>query len=468
MNSDIKWLIFLGLERKLFQEDPCREIIEAKGDSVDIVTFAEELLQVGACSDFDAMQALVEVAFNESYEKGPPIDPFDPDSAFEQMPGDSEDTSDSAKFGISDMPELNKLDSLEAADDCLKVILNICQEVGASDLHLSAGARPFIRLCRSIEYLSEDKLTANASQLLNTALLSVADRDTFENKQDLDLALLVGESRYRLNLMVHKDGIAGSYRIVAPTIPELYSLGFDNMDVINKLLSYHNGLILLTGPVGAGKTTTLAAMIDELNKNRTDHLIIVEQPIEIVQSSKNCHITQREVGPHTKSYSSALKGALRQDPDIIVIGELRDLETIEMAISASETGHLVIGTLHTNNAANTLNRVLDVFPAAQQGQIRAMLAGALRGIICQNLIPAIDGTLKLAYEILISNTGVRNMISENKPESLKNAMETGASEGMQLMDKSVFKLWENGEISDEVAKRNLRDKMLRTRVEARM
>jgi twitching motility protein PilT len=213
--------------------------------------------------------------------------------------------------------------------------------------------------------------------------------------------------------------------------------------------------------VGSGKTVTLAAMMAEINATRNDHLIAVEEPIEIVQKSNNCHITQREVGLHTNSFSSALKGALRQDPDIIVIGEMRDLETIEMAISASETGHLVIGTLHTADAANTLNRVLDVFPASQQTQIRVMLSHALRGIICQNLVPAAKGGMALTYELLICNTAVRSLIQENKPEGLVNVMETGASEGMRLMDKSVLTLWEKDLITDQVALASLKSELKR-------
>jgi len=344
----------------------------------------------------------------------------------------------------------------------MRELLRISEEIGASDLHLSGASRPFIRLNRKVCYLYDSPLSAEASRLLNTALLSPELEQEFDAMQDLDFALSHdGGPRYRANLFVHKDGISGTYRIVPAQVPTLESLGFEDLEPIKKLLSYNNGLILVTGPVGSGKTVTLAAMMDFLNRTRNDHLIAVEEPIEIVQRSKHCHITQREVGPHTSTFSSALKGALRQDPDIIVIGEMRDLETIEMAISASETGHLVIGTLHTNDAANTLNRVLDVFPAAQQTQIRIMLSHALRGIICQNLVPATRGGMTLAYELLLSNTAVRSLIHDNKPEGLVNVMETGSGEGMQLMDKSILTLWEKDAITDEVALKSLRSKMKR-------
>jgi twitching motility protein PilT len=264
--------------------------------------------------------------------------------------------------------------------------------------------------------------------------------------------------------MVHKGGPAGAYRMVPARIPRLDDLGLRNPDVVRKLLTYHNGLILVTGPVGAGKTTTLAALVAELNETREDHVITVEDPIEVVQPSKGCNITQREVGPHTKSFASALKGALREDPDVIVIGELRDLETIEMAISASETGHLVIGTMHTSDAATTLNRLLDVFPPAQQTQIRASVAESLRGVICQRLLPAATDGLVLACEILVANAAVANLIREGKTQGLRNVMETGLKDGMCLMENVVFDLYQNRLISADTARRNILNRQLRAKL----
>ena len=229
-------------------------------------------------------------------------------------------------------------------------------------------------------------------------------------------------------------------------------------------ISHHNGLILITGPVGSGKTTTLASMVSYLNETRTDHIITVEDPIEVVQPARGCNVTQREVGPHTQSFFTALKGALREDPDVIVIGELRDLETIEMAITASETGHLVIGTMHTSDAATTLNRLLDVFPPSQQTQIRASVAESLRGVVCQRLLPASDGGLTLACEILISNTAIQNLIREGKNQGLRNTMETGVREGMCLMDNVVFTLWQEKKISAATALANLTNRVLRAKI----
>ena len=439
---------------------------ESLGDEADIVAFAERLLDREACSDFDALQALVEQAYGLAQSDEPPENPFE--RAPEPGKGPTIEPAVVAEQSVpvpESMPDLSAAalpESRSGAANLMRELLHACHEMGASDLHLSAGARPFVRHSRHLCYLSDDVLSDEASERLNLALLSQALEAAFRERQDLDFALPLGErERYRVNMMRHKNGIAGAYRLIPSEVPTLADLGFDDIGRIKKLLSYNNGLILVTGPVGSGKTVTLAAMMDEINRTRSDHVIAVEEPIEIVQQSKECHLTQREVGRHTKSFSSALKGALRQDPDIIVIGEMRDLETIEMAISASETGHLVIGTLHTADAANTLNRVLDVFPASQQTQIRIMLSHALRGIICQNLVPSADGGMALAYELLICNTAVRTLIHENKPEGLVNVMETGASEGMRLMDKSIISLWEKDIISDKVALASLKSDMKR-------
>jgi twitching motility protein PilT len=216
--------------------------------------------------------------------------------------------------------------------------------------------------------------------------------------------------------------------------------------------------------VGSGKTTTLASMVAYLNETRKDHIITVEDPIEVVQQSKGCNVTQRQVGDHTKTFFTALKGALREDPDIIVIGELRDLETIEMAVSAAETGHLVIGTMHTSDAATTLNRLLDVFPSAQQTQIRASVAESLRGIVCQRLLPNPAGGVVMACEILVNNMAISNLVREGKTTGLRNTMETGIREGMCLMDNVIFELYKAGKVSKETALSNISNRVLRVKI----
>lgn len=347
----------------------------------------------------------------------------------------------------------------------LRGLLVDCARAGVSDLHLCAGAQPFVRQERALRPIHAAKLPPADSLRLNTVLLAEHQRSLFLERKDLDFALaLDATNRYRVNLMFHKEGAAGAYRMVAAKVPKLDELGLRNLEAIRKLLSYHNGLILVTGPVGAGKTTTLAALVAELNEKRQDHIITVEDPIEVVQVAKGCNVTQREVGPHTRSFATALKGALREDPDVIVIGELRDLETIEMAISASETGHLVIGTMHTSDAATTLNRLLDVFPPSQQTQIRASVAESLRGVICQRLLPARDGGLVLACEILIGNPAVSSLIREGKMAGLRNVLETGQRDGMCLMETGVYNLYQEHKISAETARANILNRVLRARI----
>ena len=257
----------------------------------------------------------------------------------------------------------------------MRQLLLALRVYGASDLHLSSNAPAFIRKNLLLERLDPEWVMPDADVVrLNMALLTEEQREQFRRSQDMNIGLQIGKARFRTALMFHKDGMSGAYRLVPDRIMTLEELGFLPADAknIRRLLDYNNGLILVTGPLGSGKTTTLASMIEVANNTREDHVITVEDPIEIVQKSKGCQITQREIGTCTKSYHAAQKGALREDPDIIVIGEMHDLETIENAITASETGHLVIGTLHTCDAGNTLNRVLDVFPPAQQPQIRAV------------------------------------------------------------------------------------------------
>lgn len=334
------------------------------------------------------------------------------------------------------------------------------RDYGASDLHLSSGAPWFIRKDLKLHRPDPEWMLPDEDcTRMNMALLTEEEQQLFKKQQDLNLAIEIDGSRFRTALMFHKDGMSASYRLVPSRVHSLEELGFlpGDASTLKRLLDYHNGLILVTGPLGSGKTSTLAAMVEVANQARKDHIITVEDPIEIVQQSKNCQITQRQIGTNTKSYATALKGALREDPDIIVIGEMNDLETIENAITASETGHLVIGTLHTCDAANTLNRILDVFPPNQQPQIRAMTSGSLRGVICQKLVPAAKGGLTIVYEILINTLAVANTISDGKIFQLKAAMQIGSKVGMVSIDQNIFQKYKLGEITEETAKDQIKD-----------
>jgi twitching motility protein PilT len=477
MQNEIRWLVRLGLDQGLFTRAHANTVRVALGDSAALADFAQHLIDEGHVAD-DELTTLEEIAglaLHKARLGPPPNDPFAAPTLAVAPPVVAPVNS-APPFMVTperDAPAARPqfpFERVTGMDDtavaaAVRKLLRDSARFGASDLHLSAGTRPFIRHERALTTLSEHRLTAVEAQRLNLALLTARQREHFNTQHDFDypLALESGE-RYRVNLMLHKAGVSGSYRMVPARIPRLDDLGLRNPEVIRKLLSYHNGLILITGPVGSGKTTTLAALVAELNTTRQDHIITVEDPIEIVQPSARCNLTQREIGPHTASFASALKAALREDPDIIVIGELRDLETIEMAISASETGHLVIGTMHTSDAATTLNRLLDVFPPGQQSQIRASVAESLRGILCQRLLPKTGGGLALACELLVANTAVSALIREGKTQGLRNVLETGLREGMCLMENVIFELYEKRLISPVTALANIANRMIRAKI----
>ncbi len=481
MHPAVLWLVRLGLDQGLLTRAQALSVRTALGDGAELGDFAQKLIDDGIVdeSNIATLEKLAGLAHTKG-QKGPPasdpfiagetLAPFSPAAAAPPNSGDPKPKTQNPNSAAGPAPRF-PFDQLAAMDDAavaagMRELLRGTARHGASDLHLSTGARPFIRKDRALAFLTDYALTADDALRLNTSLLTDAQKKTYLERKDFDYALaLSAADRYRVNLMVHKNGAAGAYRMVPAETRTLADLGFaQHFETIRKLLSYHNGLILVTGPVGSGKTTTLASMVAYLNETRTDHIITVEDPIEVVQPAKGCNVSQREVGTHTRTFASALKGALREDPDVIVIGELRDLETIEMAISASETGHLVIGTMHTSDASTTLNRLLDVFPPAQQTQIRASVSESLRGVICQRLLPARAGGIALACEILVSNTAIQNLIKEGKTTGLRNTMETGVKEGMCLMDNVVFTLWQDKKITAETALANINNRVLRAKI----
>jgi twitching motility protein PilT len=464
MNNEIRWLARLGIDQGLFSPAHCLKLRSALGDGTELMDFAQKLIDDAIVEDVETLEKLAGLALTKAQAGAPAEDPFE-DTAAPAPAATSGGASTSATASQFPFEAIGTLDDTALAA-AMRELLKATARQGASDLHLSTNARPFIRKNRALSFLSERPLTAQEALRLNTVLLSDGQKKIYLERKDYDCALALSTTdRYRINLMFHKNGAAGAYRMVPEKVRTLADLGYTaHLKTIEKLLSYHNGLILITGPVGSGKTTTLASMVAYLNETRTDHIITVEDPIEVVQPARGCNVTQREVGEHTRSFFTALKGALREDPDIIVIGELRDLETIEMAVSASETGHLVIGTMHTSDAATTLNRMLDVFPPAQQTQIRASVAESLRGVVCQRLLPAANGGLVLACEILVNNTAISNLIREGKSAGLRNTMETGVREGMCLMDNVVFQLYQERKITSETALANISNRVLRVKI----
>lgn len=473
MNNEILWLIRLGIDQKLFTREQALATLKAVGPDADLMGYAQKLIDDSIVTDVEKLETLAGDAMAKAPDGPPEPNPLvasadaAPKLRIAPKAAAGGSAAPTAPAGTPAFPfaQVGEMDDDTLAAGMRKLLID-AGKYGASDLHLSAGSKPFVRKHRSLTPITDHVLTDQESLRLNTILLAEHQKAIFLERKDYDLALaLDATNRYRVNLMFHKWGPSGSYRMVPAGIPKLDELGLRNLDAIRKLLSYHNGLILITGPVGAGKTTTLAAMVAELNEQREDHIITVEDPIEVVQSPKGCNVTQREVGPHTKSFFTALKGALREDPDVIVIGELRDLETIEMAISASETGHLVIGTMHTSDASTTLNRLLDVFPPAQQTQIRASVAESLRGVVCQRLLPSTAGGLVVACEIMVSNTAIQALIRDGKTAGLRNTMETGVKEGMCIMENVVLELYNQKKISKETALANVTTRNVRQKID---
>ncbi len=345
--------------------------------------------------------------------------------------------------------------------------LAVGQQAGASDIHLGVNAPPLWRMQGVLQPIWPDaaRLTSDETAALAEAFLPEIQKEHLRDRGDADFAYANEFGRFRTSVVRQRLGTDLVFRIINTQVKTMDELGLP--EHLKLLTRYHNGLILVTGSVGSGKSTTLAALVEQVNMERREHIITLEDPIEYVFEPKGCHITQREVHTHTVSFGAALRGALREDPDVIMIGEMRDLETISLAITASETGHLVLGTLHTGNASRTLDRLLDVFPVDQQEQIRIMVSESLRGIISQQLIPRVDGTGRaLALETLTNTPAVANVIREAKTFMLPGIIQTGRKQGMQLMDDALIDLFDRGVISGEEAYARAEQKqMMREHVE---
>jgi len=340
----------------------------------------------------------------------------------------------------------------------IDAFFKLMNEQGASDLHLTAGQPPALRIRGEIERIKYKVLDSDDLRGMLYEIAPEQKIKTFEESGDIDFGYEIpGLARYRANFFMQKNGVAAVFREIPSTIMSADQLGLP--EVVSKLATLPRGLILVTGPTGSGKSTTLAAVVDVANRSRKDHIITVEDPIEFVHQSQGCIVNHREIGIHTNSFATALRGALREDPDIIMVGEMRDLETISLAVEAASTGHLVFSTLHTSSAYKTVDRVIEVFPSSEQPLIRSTLADGLRAVIAQVLFKRIDRKGRVvALEILIANPAVRNLIREGKTHQIPSMIQTGKKYGMILLDDSIMDLYTKGMVSAEEAYAKANDK----------
>jgi twitching motility protein PilT len=333
----------------------------------------------------------------------------------------------------------------------LPELLKSTVDLGGSDLHITTATPPQVRVHGHLQRLPGTDLTPSETKQLCYSVLTDAQKKRFEETLELDFSFgIKGLARFRCNMFNQRGSVGAVYRLIPEKI-----LAFEQLNlpaVLATLAERPRGLVLVTGPTGSGKSTTLAAMIDKINKERHEHILTIEDPIEFVHQHQNCLVNQREVHSDTQSFSMALRAALREDPDIVLIGEMRDLETVESALRIAETGHLTFGTLHTNSASQTINRIIDIFPSFQQSQIRTQLSLVLEGIVCQALLPKIGGGRTVALEIMVPTPGIRNLIREDKIHQIYSAMQTGQEKmGMQTMNQSLATLYLQKKITLELA-----------------
>jgi len=339
-------------------------------------------------------------------------------------------------------------------------LLRLMFEKNASDLHIHSESPPVLRIDGALKKVNSEDLTKDDCQNLIYSILTDKQKEQFELQNELDISFGVkGMGRVRMNVYMQRGAVGAALRAIPSSFFTFEELGLPG--AINEIVRFPVGLILVTGPTGSGKSTTLASIINYLNENRESHIVTIEDPIEYVHEHKNCLITQREVGSDTKTFPNALKYAMRQDPDIILIGEMRDQETIAAALTIAETGHLVFATLHTPDAPQSINRIIDVFPPHQQSQIRSQLSMVLQAVFCQKLLERSKhkgGGRVLAVEVLMVTPGIRNIIREEKTEQIHSAMQTGASSGMQTMNQALYRLYRRGDITYEQAMDNCTDR----------
>jgi twitching motility protein PilT len=331
-------------------------------------------------------------------------------------------------------------------------LLEQAVSMGASDLHVTVGSSPAVRVRGHLERLEDvPAFDAETTQALLYRILSSEQQKNLEIDRQIDLAYMVpGVARFRVNIYFQREALGAAFRQIPEEIKSLEELGLP--DSLHELTTKPRGLVLVTGPTGSGKSTTLAALIDEINRTRHDHILTIEDPVEFVHRHKNCIVNQREIGTDATSFGQALRAALRQDPDVILVGEMRDLETIGTALTAAETGHLVFGTLHTQSAPGTIDRMIDVFPPSQQEQVRIQIAGTLQGVVTQSLLPTADGRGRVAaLEILFPDDACRNLIRQGKVEQIYSIMQTNSGRGMQTLEQALSELTLRKVITKEIA-----------------
>ncbi len=334
----------------------------------------------------------------------------------------------------------------------IKEILMAAVKHGASDIHIVPGRKPFLRIGGQMRSLNSDILPPDMTQRIIYGMLAEKLIDKFKVEGELDTSINAQDiGRFRVNVLSQKDGVGAVLRVIPSEIPSPSEIGLD--ETITTLKDTPRGIILVTGPTGSGKSTTLASLLNMINMERKDHIVTIEDPIEYVYPRGSCVVTQREIGSHTKGFSEALKRAMRQDPDVMLVGEMRDLETIAAALTLAETGHLVFATLHTTDAAQTVDRIIDVFPPFQQQQIRTQLSGVLKAVICQQLLPNATGSGRVAArEIMIVNAAISNLIREGKTHQIYSAIDVGGRLGMRSLDKDLASLVKKGLVKKETAK----------------
>lgn len=432
----------IALKNKLVDESQLRDVLSKLEEGGDL---GEALVKEGIVSEAHARAIRKKVAEKIS-EKSADSSAGSAEAAVEVS-----ESAHSPRDGVITADAFAKIDFTSLAGKPLSDYLKRIKELGASDFHFQVDSPPLARIHGILVRMKHPSLTAEDTEKAIRELLDEERWAYLEEHLDLDFCLEgLEHGRYRTNLYKQRKGFEVIFRVIPDTIPTLESLHLPK--ILEQFTKYNQGIVLVTGPAGCGKSATMAALLDIINEKRKDHVVTVEDPIEYLFESKNCNVNQRHVRRHTASFASALRSAMRADPDVIMVGEMRDLETISMAITAAETGHLVLATLHTTNAVRSIDRLIDVFPPREQEQIRAMVSESMRGVISQQLIPRADGLgREPALEIMIATPAVGNLIREGRTFQLLSVLQTGKKQGMTTMDDSIRKLLNQGVISRERA-----------------